>query len=89
MYRETVKVFFHFPFVLESNLLNWKASEERLKKLEGNDQSNSVSLALRTLHRTIENTRFDPEDAILDLEALFMVATVILSHAWRHRDPMK
>ena len=42
--------------------------------MEVNDQSNSVSLALQTLHRTIEKTRFDPEDAILDLEALVKVA---------------
>ena len=28
--------------------------------MQGNDQSNSVSLALQTLHRIIEKTRFDP-----------------------------
>ena len=44
--------------------------------MEGNDQSNPVALALKTLHRTIEKTRFDPEDAILDLEALVKVAKV-------------
>ena len=35
---------------------------------------NSVSLALKALHRTIDKTRFDPEDAILDLEALVKAA---------------
>ena len=45
--------------------------------MEGNNQSNSVSLALQTLRRTIEKIRFDPEDAILDLEALVKVAKII------------
>lgn len=44
--------------------------------MEGNYQSNSVSLALQTLRRTMEKTRFDPEDAILDLEALVKVAKI-------------
>ena len=33
-------------------------------------------LVLQTLHRTIEKTHFDPEDAILDQEALVKVAKV-------------
>ena len=43
--------------------------------MEGN-QSNAVSLALQTLHRIIENTRFDPEDAIFDQEALVKVTKI-------------
>lgn len=44
--------------------------------MEGNNQSNSVSLALQTLHRTIEKTHFDPKDAILDLKALVKVVKI-------------
>lgn len=44
--------------------------------MEGNNQSNSVSLAFQTLHRTIEKTHFDPEDAILDLKALVKVVNI-------------
>lgn len=44
--------------------------------MEGNNQSNSVSLALQTLNRTIETTHSDPEDAILDLKALVKVVKI-------------
>lgn len=44
--------------------------------MEGNNQSNPEALALQTLQMTIEKTRFDPEDAILDLEAIVKVAIV-------------
>ena len=44
--------------------------------MEGNNQSNPEALALQTLQMTIEKIRFDPEDAILDLEAIVKVAIV-------------
>ena len=56
--------------------LNVQALEERLKKLEGKSDTNSVDLALQVLHRTLDKSRFDPEDAILDLESLVRVAKI-------------
>ena len=37
--------------------------EERLKKLEGKSETDSVGLALQALHRTLDKTLLDPEDA--------------------------
>ena len=53
-----------------------QALEERLKKLEGKSETDSVGLALQALHRTLDKTRFDPEDAVLDLESLVKVAKI-------------
>ena len=53
-----------------------QALEERLKKLEGKSETDSVGLALQALHRTLDKTRFDPEDAVLDLESLAKVAKI-------------
>ena len=47
-----------------------QALEERLKKLEGKSETDSVGLALQALHRTLDKTHFDQEDAVLDLESL-------------------
>ena len=44
--------------------LSVQALGERLKKLEEKSESNSVDLALQGLHRTLDKTRFDPEDVI-------------------------
>jgi len=56
--------------------LSVQALEERLKKLEDKSETDSVGLALQALHRTLDQTRFDPEDAVLDLESLVKVAKI-------------
>jgi len=56
--------------------LSVQALEERLKKLEWKSETDSVGLALQALHRTLDKTRFDPEDAVLDLESLVKVAKI-------------
>ncbi|KAJ7390746.1 hypothetical protein OS493_022829, partial [Desmophyllum pertusum] len=56
--------------------LGVQALEERLKNFEGKSQANSVDLALQALHRTLDKTRFDTKDAILDLEPLVKVAKI-------------
>ena len=56
--------------------MNVQALEERLKKLEGKSETDSVGLALQALYRTLDKTRFDPEDAVLDLESLVKVAKI-------------
>ena len=53
-----------------------QALEERLKKLEGKSETDSVGLALQALHRTLDKTRFDPEDAVLDLGSFVKVAKI-------------
>jgi hypothetical protein len=63
------------PFKGQANL-SVQALEERLKKLEGKSETDSVGLALQALHRTLDKTRFDPKDAVLDLESLVKVAKI-------------
>ena len=66
---------FFLPLKGQANL-SVQALEERLKKLEGKSVTDSVGLALQALHRTLDKTRFDPEDAVLDLESLVKVAKI-------------
>ena len=66
---------FLLPLKGQANL-NVQALEERLKKLEGKSETDSVGLALQALHRTLDKTHFDPEDAVLDLESLVKVAKI-------------
>ena len=47
--------------------------EQRLTRLEGQSKD-PVSSALQDLHKTLDRTKFDHEDAILDLEALVKCA---------------
>ena len=63
------------PFKAQANL-SVQALEERLKKLEGKTETDSVELALQALHRTLDKSRFDPEDAVMDLESLVKVAKI-------------
>ncbi|KAL9951295.1 hypothetical protein ACROYT_G043934 [Oculina patagonica] len=63
------------PLEAQANL-NVQALEERLKKLEGKTETDSVELALQALHRTLDKSRFDPEDAVMDLESLVKVAKI-------------
>ena len=63
------------PFKAQANL-SVRALEERLKKLEGKTETDSVELALQALHRTLDKSRFDPEDAVMDLESLVKVAKI-------------
>ncbi|KAK3732216.1 hypothetical protein QZH41_015300 [Actinostola sp. cb2023] len=51
-----------------------KALEEKLKALEDQGKANSVSLALQTLHRTLDKSRFDLEEVMSDLESLTRLA---------------
>lgn len=69
-----------YPFYPNTNLLcpfqRAPTLEERLKILEEQGKSNSVATALQALHRTLDKARFDPDDAIADLETLVRVAKV-------------
>jgi len=67
--------FLLIPFKGRANL-SVQALEERLMKLEGKSETDSVGLTLQALHRTLDKTRFDPEDAVLDIESLVKVAKI-------------
>ena len=49
---------------------NWRETEEAGRTVKKDE----VSEALQNRHRTMDKARFDPEDAILDLDALVKVA---------------
>ena len=53
--------------------------EQRLTRLEGQSKD-PVSSALQDLHKTLDRTKFDHEDAILDLEALVKCEYVFRKH---------
>ena len=74
-YGDQCFLFCCLPFKAQANL-SVQALEERLKKLEGKTETDSVELALQALHRTLDKSRFDPEDAVMDLESLVKVAKI-------------
>ncbi|KXJ23576.1 hypothetical protein AC249_AIPGENE12431 [Exaiptasia diaphana] len=60
-------------FILERPTTGALTVEQRLRRLQGQSKD-SVTSASQSLHRTLDKTNVDFEDAILDLEALVKCA---------------